>query len=90
MLEYYSFSQDTIIIYCDNSSVISISKNPLQHSRTNHIDIRHHFIKNLVESKIVSLEHVNTEHPLADLFIKSLDGLRFEFLRKVIGIYDMP
>ena len=71
-------------------SAISISKNPLQHSRTNHIDIRHHFIKNLVESKIVSLEHVNTEHPLADLFIKSLDGLRFEFLRKVIGIYDMP
>jgi hypothetical protein len=90
MLEYYSFSQDTMIIYCDNSSVISISKNPLQHSRTNHIDIRHHFIKNLVESKIVSLEHVNTEHPLVDLFIKSLNGLRFEFLRKVIGIYDMP
>jgi hypothetical protein len=90
MLEYYSFSQDTMIIYCDNSSVISISKNPLQHSRTNHIDIRHHFIKNLVESKIVLLEHVNTKHPLADLFIKSLDGLRFEFLRKVIGIYDMP
>jgi hypothetical protein len=62
MLEDYNFSQDTIYIYCDNSIAISISKNHVQHIRIKHIDIRPHFIIDLVESKIVSLEHVNIEH----------------------------
>jgi len=76
-------------IYCDNSSAINISKNPVQYSRTNHIDIRWHFIIDLVEYKIMPLKHVNIKHQLIDLFVKPLDGLRFEFLRKVIGICDM-
>ena len=62
MLEDYNFSQDIISIYCDNSIAISISKNHVQHLRIKHIDIRSHFIKDLVESKIVSLEHMNIEH----------------------------
>lgn len=44
MLSEYDVSQDAMILYCDNLSVINISKNPVQHNRTKHIDIRHHFI----------------------------------------------
>ena len=90
MLDDYSFSQDTMTIHCDNSNAISISKNDVQHSITKHIDIRHHFIEDLVESKILSLEHVNTKYQLIDLFTKPLDGLRFEFLKNVIGVCDIP
>ena len=54
-------SQDTMIVYCDNSSAIDISKNPMQHSKTKHIEIRYHFIRDLVESKIVCLEYILTE-----------------------------
>jgi hypothetical protein len=90
ILEDHVFSQDTMTIYCDNSSAISISKNLVQHSRTNYIDITHHFIRDLVELKIVSLEHVNIKNQLADLFTKPLDGLRFKYLRKVICVCEMP
>lgn len=61
-------------LYYDNLSVINISKNLIQHGRTKHIDIRHYFIRGLVEDKIVTLEHVTTEKQLADVFTKALDA----------------
>ncbi|CAJ2661762.1 unnamed protein product [Trifolium pratense] len=61
MLKEYSVEQDVMTLYCDNLSAINISKNPIQHSRTKHIDIRHHFIRELVEEKIVTLEHIASE-----------------------------
>jgi hypothetical protein len=67
-------------------SAINISKNPIQHSRTKHIDIRHHFIRELVEDKIVILEHVTTGEQLADIFTKALDLNQFEKLRGKLGI----
>ena len=54
VLTDYGISQDTMVVYCDNSSAIDISKNPVQHSKTKHIKIRYHFIRDLVERKIVS------------------------------------
>jgi hypothetical protein len=59
LLGDYEFSQDTMIINCDNTSAINISKNPVQHSRTKHINIRHHFLCDLVESEVVSLSLPN-------------------------------
>ena len=61
LLNDYGISQDTMVVYCDNSSAIDISKNPVQHSKTKHIEIRYHFIRDLVERKIVSLEYIPTE-----------------------------
>ncbi|KAK0582443.1 hypothetical protein LWI29_025725 [Acer saccharum] len=57
MLVDYRFNQGTLTLFCDNMSAINISKNPVQHSRTKHIDIRHHFIRELVENKCIVLEH---------------------------------
>ncbi|KAK2358620.1 gag-protease polyprotein [Trifolium repens] len=87
MLSEYNVEQDVLTLYCDNMSAINISKNPIQHSRTKHIDIRHHFIKDLVEDKVVTLEHVATENQLADIFTKALDASKFETLRGKLGIY---
>ncbi|WJX73238.1 hypothetical protein P8452_57046 [Trifolium repens] len=86
MLKEYDMEQDVITLYCDNLSVIYISKNPVQHSKTKHIDIRHHFIRDLVESKVVTLEHVATEEQIADIFTKALDAKQFEYLRGKLGI----
>src|ERR1044072_6678243 len=73
-------------LFCDNMSAINISKNHVLHSRTKHIDIRHHFIRELVEDKIVTLGHVATNNQLADIFTKALDANRFEELRGKLGI----
>ncbi|KAG9447535.1 hypothetical protein H6P81_013663 [Aristolochia fimbriata] len=89
MLSYYGVNSKVMTVYCDNTSAINISKNPVQHSRTKHIDIHHHFIRELVEEGQVILEHVSTENQLADIFTKSLDAKKFEFLRGALGLCCM-
>ena len=86
MLADYGIILDNFIVFCDNISGINISKNPIQHSRTKHIDIHHHFISDLVDSNVLILEFVETEKQLADIFTKALDFAKFEFLRKSLGI----
>ncbi|KAK2362227.1 hypothetical protein QL285_087305 [Trifolium repens] len=86
MLSEYNAEQDVLTLYCDETSAINISKNPIQHSRTKHIDVRHHFIRDLVEDKVVTLEYVATDNQLADIFTKALDASKFETLRGKLGI----
>ena len=86
MMSDYGFEMERLTIYCDNTSAINISKNPVQHSRTKHIDIRHHFIRELVERNALTLEYVETANQLADIFTKSLDSIRFDSLRKSLGV----
>ncbi|KAK2444335.1 putative mitochondrial protein [Trifolium repens] len=86
MLKEYDVEQNALTLYCDNMSAINISKNPVQHSKTKHIDIRHHYIRDLVENKIVVLEHVGTKEQVADIFTKALDAVQFEKLRSKLGI----
>ena len=50
-----------MVVYCDNSSTIDISKNLVQHSKIKHIEIKYHFIRDLVEGKIVALEYIPIE-----------------------------
>ena len=69
----YRISQDTMVVYCDNSSAINISKNLVQHSKTKHIEIRYHFIRDLDERKIMALEFIPTECQNYDIFTKPLD-----------------
>nr|GEY67790.1 copia protein [Tanacetum cinerariifolium] len=58
----YGFYFDKIPMYCDSKAVIAISCNPVQHSRTKHIDVRYHFIKEKVEKGIIELFFVKTEY----------------------------
>ena len=85
----YEIVLESFSVFCDNTSAINISKNPVQHSRTKHIDIRYHFIRDLVESNILILEFVETEKQLADIFTKALDFVKFEFLGKSLGICSL-
>ena len=68
LLHDYSICQEHLTIYYDNTSAINISKNLVQHSRTKHIEIRHHFIKELVEDGTLTLEFIHTDDQKADLF----------------------
>ena len=86
MLKDYGLFGEVLTLYCDNLNAINISKNPIQHSRTKHIDIRNHYIWNLVEDKIIDLRHISTEDQLADIFTKGLDASRYESLRSSIGL----
>ncbi|GJU06093.1 retrovirus-related pol polyprotein from transposon TNT 1-94 [Tanacetum coccineum] len=76
----YGYKYNRILMYCDSKSAIAISCNPVQHSKTKHIDIRYHFIKEHVEKGTVEIYFVGTEYQLADLFTKALPKERFEYL----------
>ncbi|GJX31120.1 hypothetical protein Tco_0240975 [Tanacetum coccineum] len=73
-------------MYCDNKSAIALCCNNVQHSRSKHIDIRFHFIKEQVENGVVELYFVNTEYQLADIFTKALGRERIEFLINKLGM----
>ncbi|GJU69955.1 hypothetical protein Tco_1256214 [Tanacetum coccineum] len=73
-------------MYCDNKSAIVLCCNNVQHSRSKHIDIRFHFIKEQGENGVVELYFVNTEYQLADIFTKALGRERIEFLINKLGM----
>ena len=87
-LEDYGIKQDKIPINCDNTSAINLTKNPIQHSRTKHIEIRHHFIRDHVLNGDVTLQFVCTDNQLADIFTKPLSEERFSVLRRGLGVID--
>ena len=68
------FTRTPIMI--DNNATISITNNPVNHSRTKHIDIRHHFIRDCAEKRLIELHRVDTEDNLADLYTKAFDRAR--------------
>ena len=82
LLSDYEISQDNMVVYCDNFSTINISKNLVQHSKIKHIEIRYHFIRDLVERKIVALKYIPIECQNVDIFTKPLDRSKFETLHK--------
>ena len=90
LLHNYRIPQDTMCVFCDKTSAINLSKNPIQHSKSKYIEIRYHFIQDLVEDKVVYLEFIHTDNQKADIFTKPLDGPWFESLRKTIDVGTIP
>ena len=80
-MEDFNLHYDHIPIRCDNTSAINLTKNPIQHSRTKHIEIRHHFIRDHVQKGDIVLDFISTDKQLADIFTKPLIEEQFCFIR---------
>jgi hypothetical protein len=85
----YGVVLEKLPLLCDNESTVKISNNPVQHSRTKHIDIHHHFLRDHVAKNDISLEGVRTEDQLADIFTKPLDEATFCRLRNELNVLDL-
>jgi hypothetical protein len=77
-----------ISLLFDNKCAIKNANNHVQHSRTEHIDIRHYFLRDREAKGDIELCHVSTENQLVDIFTKPLDETRFCFLRSELKILD--
>jgi hypothetical protein len=73
----------------DNMSAIALSKNPVHHDRSKHIDTKYHFLRECIEEGKVEVDHVGTANQLADIFTKSLGRVRFQELRKALGVVEL-
>jgi hypothetical protein len=81
---------ETIPIYCDNTSAISISKNSVIHSKTKHIPIKYHFLWEQVAEKNIRVEYVGTKEQVAYIFTKLLPQKPLEYLFQRIGVISTP
>ncbi|GKA68613.1 retrovirus-related pol polyprotein from transposon TNT 1-94, partial [Tanacetum coccineum] len=85
-LSEYDIHYKIVPIFCDNTSAIAISNNPVLHLRTKHIDIRYHFIRDHVLKRDIKLHFILTEYQLDDIFTKPLDEPTFTRLKAELGI----
>ena len=74
--------------FCDNQSTIAMTRNPIYHNRTRHIDTRHHFIRELVDKGSIKVEYCSSQEQVADLFTKSLSLDKFIYFRDKLGVVD--
>ncbi|KAJ0494656.1 putative RNA-directed DNA polymerase [Helianthus annuus] len=73
-------------IFIDNEAAINITKNPVHHAKTKHIEIRHHFIRDCFEKKLIRIKKIHTDEQKADLHTKAFDKTRFKYLLKLNGM----
>lgn len=85
-LKDFGLNFSIVPLFCDNTSAINIAKNLVQYSRTKHIDIRYHFLRDHVEKGDIVLYFVESEAQLADILTKALDPTRFATLRSELGV----
>ena len=78
-----------MILYCDNTSAINISKNLVMHAKTKHIAIKYHYVRELVEDKEVKMEYVNSKEKIDEIFTKPLPKDVFEYLRGKLGVIPL-
>lgn len=88
-LSDYGIHYKSVPIFCDNTSEIVISNNPVLHQRTKHIDIRYHFIRDHIMNGEIELHFIPTEYQLADIFTKPLDEPTFTRQKTELGMLDI-
>ena len=79
----------SIILNCDNTSAINLSKNPAMHSKSKHIPIKFQFLREQVSQKVVKVEYVDTKEHIVDIFTKPLPKSTFEYLRQKWGVISI-
>ena len=78
-----------IVIWCDNQSVIHISKEPVEHQLTKHIEVHMHYIRQLIREQAIDLQYCKTKLQVADIFTKPLAQTRFVQLRALLAVKDI-
>jgi hypothetical protein len=85
-LRDFDYNLSKVPLLCDNESAIHLADNPVEHSRTKHIDIWHHFLRDHKQRGDINIYHISTENQLVDIFTKPLDEKRFCKLRSELNV----
>ena len=88
----FDMDLDTTMILCDNQSCIKMTKNPVFHDKSKHIEIRYFYIRDMRQKGAIKLQYVSTDEQVADVLTKPLSRVKFEYFRDKLGVVqkDLP
>ena len=89
-LEELGQEQETLRLFCDSQSVVHLNKNPTFHSRSKHIDVRYHWIRDALEAKLLKLEKIHTNDNGSDMMTKVLPRDKLITCRQIAGVMEHP
>jgi hypothetical protein len=79
---------ETTIIHCDNQSCIKLTENPVFHDRSKHIDLKYHYIRDMVQRNVIKLKYIATNEHVADILTKPLSLTKFAHFRGKLGVAE--
>jgi hypothetical protein len=79
---------DSIVIHVDNQSCLKLSENPLFHDKSKHIDIKYHYIREMMQRKVVLVQYLPTDEQVIDVLMKPLTRMKFEYFRDRLGVVE--
>jgi hypothetical protein len=82
----FDLEMETTVILCDNQSCIKMMENPVFHDKSKHIEIRYHYIRDMVQRGAVKLQYVGTDEQVADVLTKPMSRVKIEYFRDKLGV----
>jgi hypothetical protein len=76
------------VIHCDNQSCIKLTENPVFHDRSKHIEMRYHYVRDMVQKNVLSIQYVLTAEQTTDIFTKPLSLTKFIYFRDKLGVAE--
>jgi hypothetical protein len=86
--DLFSVELEPTVIHCDNQSCIKLSENPVFHDRSKHIEMRYHYVRDMVQKNILSIQYVPTTEQTADILTKPLSLTKFVYFRDKLGVAE--
>ena len=84
--DIFDLQLDATCIYCDNQSCVNMLENPVFHDNLKHIEIKYHYIRDMVHRGAVKLQYVATDEQIVDVLTKPLAGVKFEYFREKLRV----
>jgi hypothetical protein len=82
----FDLEMEATVILCDNQSCIKMTENPVFHDKSKHIEIRYHYIHDMVQKGAIKLQYVGTDEQVVDVLTKPLSHVKFEHFRDKLGV----
>jgi hypothetical protein len=88
LADLFGHEMDSTVIHCDNKSCVKLPENPVFHDKSKHIEIKYHYIRDMVERKAIHVEYLSTHEQVVDIFTILLARTKFEYFRERLGLVE--